>query len=326
MIARPQTGQVPADSRDRVARWAEGQVAVRSVILFGSRARGDFGPDSDWAIAVLFDGDRSCLSGLPQVLDGCPVDWIPIRRWRALRQRNVCSVSHAVATAGLCLHGNPLPLPERNGINTLAGWDNLCQSGNCLVTALSALSHYWTRPAHGRWGYEPQVAVNSAWAGELLCKCVLHMRGVEPRRSHSVEELCRALESKRANDSLLPWLRSCHGQTSAAHLDRYQDHMREGIGTSGLRLGHALHAFPPVLARATRVSDRPASERWVDQLQVLGDSLLASECPSEILRHVDAGLGEALRGLEESLNVAGETWCAPRAHSRHGFTVHFHSC
>lgn len=314
MPRRPRTEPVPADFRERVVSWAEDQAAVSSVVLFGSRARGDHGPDSDWDIAVLFDGDRPCLSGLPRVLHGRPVDWIPIRRSRALRQRNVCSVSHAVATAGLCLHGEPLPMPERSDINTLAGWDNLYQACNCLVTALSALSHYWTRPAHGRWGYEPQVAVNSAWAGELLCKCVLHMRGVEPRRSHSVEELCRALERKRADDSLLPWLRSCDGQSSAAHLDLYQDHKREGIATSGLRLGHALHAFPRVLAMATRVSERPESKRWIDHLQILGErlqggreSLRDSECPSEILRHVDAGLGEALRGLEESLNVAGET-------------------
>lgn len=141
-------------------------------------------------------------------------------------------------------------------------------------TAQGALSHYWTRPARGRRRDELQVAVNCAWVGELAVQMrATHARGVEPRRSHSVEEFCGALEHKRANDPLLPWLRSCDRQTSMVRLDTYLDHEREGIATSGLRLGHALYALPRVLATATHTSARAESKRWVDQLRILGERL-----------------------------------------------------
>lgn len=60
---------VPAGFQQRVGRWAEGRPAVTSVILFGSQARGDNGPDSDWDIAVLFDGHRPSLAGRPRLLE-----------------------------------------------------------------------------------------------------------------------------------------------------------------------------------------------------------------------------------------------------------------
>ncbi len=37
--------------------WAQDVPEIRAVLLFGSRARGDARPDSDWDICVVVDGD-----------------------------------------------------------------------------------------------------------------------------------------------------------------------------------------------------------------------------------------------------------------------------
>ena len=43
----------------KVRAWAESIPEVRSVILYGSRARGDHQPDSDWDICILLENANS---------------------------------------------------------------------------------------------------------------------------------------------------------------------------------------------------------------------------------------------------------------------------
>ena len=66
LLDRPDA-QVPEALLDAVVR----HYRPRRVILFGSRGRGDAGPDSDWDLLVVVD-------------DGAPVegDWNADRRWR----------------------------------------------------------------------------------------------------------------------------------------------------------------------------------------------------------------------------------------------------
>ena len=291
---------VPEEFRERVTRWAEDRPEVISVILFGSRARGDDGPDSDWDIAVLFEGVAPSFSGLPTTLEDRPVDWVPIERERAVRQRNVCGVSHAIASVGRCLHGPPLPSPERKEMNLPAAWDRLFEARNAMLSAISGLADYWHMPPESRWGFESRVAVSSASAGELLCKAALFLRGVEPRRSHSVEELCRDLESEFRSDRLLGILRRCNGKAARAHLDTYGDDPRESIAESARRLACTLLAFPVVQHAVRDASALTDTQPWLKRLASLEGRLeeelrrlRSSDCPPDALRGIEAGFETA---------------------------------
>ncbi len=78
-----------------VTRIAAG-LPVQRIILFGSRARGDAGPDSDYDLAVVWDCplqrlDRSLavlrlLRGLPQPIDILPLTPEELRTGAGLRR------------------------------------------------------------------------------------------------------------------------------------------------------------------------------------------------------------------------------------------------
>ena len=125
MQAAGQPAKVPGEFIERVSRWAQDQPTPVSVILFGSRARGDHGPESDWDIALVYEGALPSLKGLPRSIDDRDVDWSLMERSGAIRRLNVCGIPHAAAADGLCLHGAPLPRPETNEANIAATWDNL---------------------------------------------------------------------------------------------------------------------------------------------------------------------------------------------------------
>lgn len=81
------------------------------VILFGSRARGDFGPDSDWDLLVVLDDDAP-----PENLElraGCEVasgsrvlaDVVPCRKhWFDYKRDVVNSLAWIAATQGVVVY------------------------------------------------------------------------------------------------------------------------------------------------------------------------------------------------------------------------------
>lgn len=166
-----------------------------------------------------------------------------------------------------------------------------------MGTAIAGLADYWTRPPERRKGYESRVVVNGALAGELLCKAALYLRGVEPRRSHSVQGLRDDLERELGSDALLTLLRRCNGRSSRAHLDSCSNHEREGIATSSRRLGQVLRAFP-AMQRAVRELFEPAEAKpWLEDLALLEhrvqdemERLRKSACPPGMLRSIVAGI------------------------------------
>lgn len=297
VVGKPES--VPDGFMERVTGWARGQPDEVSVILFGSRARGDHGSDSDWDFALLYEGELPSLEGLPSRLENRDVDWVPIERSRAVRRRNICGVPNAVAADGLCLHGTALPRPERKDVNVRSAWDLLYEAHSEMRGGMHALADYWMQPPRRRWGYDTSAARQGSKAGELLCKAVLSMRGVEPRRSHSVSELCDDLERASPGDPLLPLLRSCDGLTENAHVSVYPglDHPREEIGVSALRLAAVLRSSGEVLAALCDVSF--ANEGRVGLAEVVArrealrsgmDQMQSSDCPRETLLQIKAAL------------------------------------
>ncbi len=298
MSAAAQPATIPAEFTKRVNRWAQRQPGPVSVILFGSRARGDHGPESDWDFALVFDGECPSLAGLPRTLGDRDIDWAPIERSHAMRRLNVCGLPHAVAADGRCLRGDPLPRPERRDMNLRDAWDNLSQACGEMSIAMVALNRYWRRVQRLRWGYNTTVARQGASAGELLCKAVMNMRGMEPQRSHSVSELCDDLQREFPGDPLLALLRDCDGQTEKAHVSVYpnQSFGREEIDLSARRLAAALRASGDVLAAACEVSfpseGRDGMDEVDDQRANLRHDiarLRSRDCPRDIGRLIQAG-------------------------------------
>ena len=298
----PPAGQpatIPPEFLEHVNRWAQRQPDPVSVILFGSRARGDHGPESDWDIALVFEGECPSLDGLPRALGDRDIDWAPIELSHAMRQLNVCGLPHAVAADGRCLRGDPLPRPERRDMNLRHAWDNLVEAHGEMRRGMDALADYWVLPARLRWGYDTAVARHGAMAGELLCKAVMNMRGMEPRRSHSVAELCDAMQREFPGDPLLPLLRDCDGQTEKAHVNVYaeMEFGREDVDLSARRLAAALRASGDVLAAACDLSFSREGRSGMEHVALRRalicaqmDDLRATDCPRNIRGVIQAGI------------------------------------
>ena len=283
---------------ERVTSWAREQPTPVSVILFGSRARGDYGPDSDWDMALIYEGAPPSLDGLPRSIDGRDVDWSPMERSRAIRQLNVCGIPHAAAADGLCLHGAPLPTPEWSEVNIAAAWDSLFEAHCEIHQCIRSLADHWTRPSDLRRGYYTAAARQSAMAGELLCKAVMSMRGLEAQGSHSVVDLCKTIERAYPADPLLPLLRECNGETARAHLNVYTDvpFQREPVDASARRLAGVLHAFGEVIATVCDVSFAVEDRATLKVVAVQRDAirlelrrLRSSDCPRDTLQRIEVG-------------------------------------
>ena len=294
-----QPASVPGEFIERVSRWAEGQPTRVSVILFGSRARGDHGPESDWDIALVYEGERPQLEELPHRIGDAPVEWVPLDRDWALQRLNVCGIPHAAAADGLCLHGTPLPTPERKDMNMPNAWGFLYQGYRAMDFASNALAKYWNTPPAGHCGHDSGLAFHSALAAELACKAVLSIRGVEPRRSHSVAELCDDLAREHPADPFLPALLELNGRTATAHVGIYPNHEipPEKIGVSTRRLVRALHLYRKVLLAACDVSFVEEGRDALKQLGLRLDTIFAeverlesSNCPRDIRLQMQAGL------------------------------------
>lgn len=92
------------------------------MILYGSRARGDHRSESDWDIALVYEGECPPVEELARELGGARIWWASMDRSRALDRLNVCGIEHAAATGGRCLYGDPLPTPGRKDPDTRDAW------------------------------------------------------------------------------------------------------------------------------------------------------------------------------------------------------------
>ncbi len=323
VVTDRQPASIPPELQESIDRWAERQPASAAVsaILFGSRARGDYGPESDWDIALVYDGRCPQTSGMLSRLGDTTIDWVPLARSKAVRYLNVCGLPRAVAADGIVLHGDPLPRPERNDMNIDSAWYYVATAHGKTRGCVNELASYWRRAAFDREGENAFVAESSSKAGEFLCKAVLSLRGVEPRRSHSVKALCDDLENAFPSDPLLPFLRRCDGQTAKAHLGEYLDHrtFRESMGdpaesieVSSERIANVLRATSEVAAAvadvSTLVEGRSSLEsfsfRDAEVLTEL-DWLAATVCPPETLRRIMDGknAGPSIPDLWERLEM-----------------------
>lgn len=239
------TGLSDRDVRNRllaVAREAVRSPAIDAVVLFGSRARGDFRPDSDWDVALIAKADcghpdvlatRKRIEGLGQHAEF----EIWERTTQYLRENAGRSnlVAGAVATQGVPLAGQwPLTPAEHDGQQSMdLEIMRVQQAGVCEFIAsgwLAAGMQYGDSDPDAR-----RVSYLSGLAAELLAKDIVASHSVQPVRSHDLYGLAEQLEglplqaweSEEQRTEEVEALREMNGITARLHLGVYIDHPTE---------------------------------------------------------------------------------------------------
>ena len=244
-MATPITGLSDREIRSRlaaVAREAVRSPAIDAVVLFGSRARGDSHPDSDWDVALIANSDL----GHPDMvatrkrierLDRHAAFEVWERTTQYLRENADKSnlMAGAVVTQGVALAGEwPLARAEKDG-RLIMDLDimRVQQAGVCEFIAsgwLAAGMQYGESDPDTR-----RVSYLSGLAAELLAKDIVASHSVQPARSHDLFGLAdqlehlplQAWESVEQRREEVEALREMNGITVKLHLGIYSDHPAE---------------------------------------------------------------------------------------------------
>ena len=217
--------QIRAAAEASLTRWP----AASAVLLFGSRARGDHLPSSDWDLAVVTDDPRGCPPDLPLLdlaeLDplGIDVAFISdddIRRHRNLLGRLGCALARdARPIAGSWRPPAGLKEPEIDHAIYVAEIKNsLARFSEALRSAFHALHN---SSAAGSQNALDNFVNRSANAAEHLAKAMLVRNGRQPR---SVFDLSRLAEGIATEDpELAKTVRSLNGHTRVDHTRHYSN-------------------------------------------------------------------------------------------------------
>jgi uncharacterized protein len=182
--------------------------------LFGSHARGDSGPSSDWDFLVVLSDDapdelldsghiwNACIRKLP-----VPADVIPVRESEFATMRAFAgSLCRTVALEGQQIYGEVVP-PNPITLAYLQAAEE----------DLDAARRLFAPPANRLGSYHLQQTA------EKLAKAVLTGRGIHPTKEHRLSELSALLPNGD------PWKNRLD---ALAHLDRFATTFRYP-GTSG---------------------------------------------------------------------------------------------
>lgn len=212
--------QIRAAAEASLTRWP----AASAVLLFGSRARGDNLPSSDWDLAVVADDPRGRPPDLPLFdLDPEEVDLTfisdaDIRRHRNRLGRLGCALTRdARPIAGSWRPPAGLKEPEMDPGTYLAEIENsLARFGEALLEARLAL---FKPSAAGAQVSAASFVNRSADAAEHLAKAMLLRNGRQPRAIHDLGRLADGIAAE--DPDLAETVRSLDGQTQADHTRHY---------------------------------------------------------------------------------------------------------
>ena len=213
-------------SRATLAAWPEAQAAV----LFGSRARGDHRPDSDWDVAfIVHSGPEASvgLGGIGALPEDLPADGLPpdVQRFaisKDLLRRKAGAIGHValgIARDGRILAGTwTRPQVERVFMQSYEYGRCVCHAAFFMqqaaedISRLGAICH-WGEDAHRcRWFLK-----NSADAGEQLAKGMLGRHGIDFARSHDMTVRARLAEEAGFPD-LARTVTALDGRTRGHHM------------------------------------------------------------------------------------------------------------
>ena len=217
--------RIRAAAEATLQRWP----AASAVLLFGSRARGDHLPTSDWDLAVVTDDPRNLPSDLPLLdlaelhhpnMDVAFISGDDIRRQRNLLGRLGFSLSRdARPIAGRWSPPAGLKEPVMDHQKYV---EEIANSLRRFSEALRwAFAGFRDPTAVAAQGSVDSFVNRSADAAEHLAKAMLVRNGHEPRSIHNLPHLADGISSE--SPGLAEAIRSLNGGTQADHTRHYAD-------------------------------------------------------------------------------------------------------
>ena len=298
-------------------------------MLFGSRARGDHRPDSDWDVAfILKDGSAALHGGFGALPEGLPADSLPSEVQRlaipeALLRRKACAIGHValgIARDGRTLAGTWSRPQVEHVLMQPYEYGNLITNA---ATFMEEAANRISRIGIGDWVNDARVCTRfltrSANAGEHLAKAMLGRHGIDFARSHDMTVRARLAEEAGLS-GLARTVTALNGLTRAQHVAHYGSappteedcrHAVQRLHAVIAGLGEELDREDPALAsaaaslRVSTLADTRAGLEALDPARALPPAPGAPEdgqaCIDVLVRARDP-LAEALAALEDRLD------------------------
>ena len=197
-MLRP-TPSVPQALLQEARRLVDREPAIEAIVLFGSRARGEAGPESDYDLAVVSTATNRDVHALCEPLARADeaVQIVPVAPQALRTYRNTCNrVERAVVVDGQPLAGawrRPRHRKEACEMDHAAfanGFTSFISSADATIRDIArARAEAATGTNNG--------AFNAFRAGEHAAKATLSLYGLTPRKLHGVNQLAEQLRSSR---------------------------------------------------------------------------------------------------------------------------------
>ena len=227
--------------------WPE----ARAAVLFGSRARGNHRPDSDWDVAFIVRGDGERLGSVPS---GVPFAVPGVRRShyvneiaipeRLVARKALCigHVGRGIVVDGKILAGDWLrPKLQRKPFMETDRYEKWVHTSLSFVKGAVAASSDigLLDDRHQHLAEADSFVACTANAAEHLAKAVMGRHGLDARHSHDLHRLADQARSA-GHEALAEDVLRMNGATRDDHKARYD-------GADAESLGHAIARLPVVL-------------------------------------------------------------------------------
>jgi len=281
-----------AQQQERIRRAAEETLrrwpAAQAAVLFGSRARGEHRPDSDWDVAIITARSGPRPDGLP-LFDLDYTD-IPVLTAERIRQRAnaLGGVECDIVRDGTLLAGH-WDRPPIEGKPVMTEEDYKKWMAGALGHAVEAVMQLQVAASTSDWVLTSTACdgfvAATADAAERVGKGVLARQGIHPHRTHDMSLLAQQLEKHVKNQEPISAPRREYFQRLAGRLrmlngdtrrDHKSDYPEEPVSAAecvraGQRLVQTLALWADEIKRAKigqlAASGRVAAVRMRDDLR-----------------------------------------------------------
>ncbi len=296
-------------AEETLAVWPEAKAAA----LFGSRARGDHLPSSDWDVAFITrTGDR--VTAIP---DGFPIETLfwdvqALALPESVARRKALSIGHVgrgVARDGKLLaggwngprpDGEPAMEPERYRKFIFIASDHI-EHAAMKVTEPGMGGDWWLA-----FDVADLFVARTAGAAEHLAKAMLGRRGIDPHPTHGVDQLADQT-AREGHSALAEDIRGMDGFTKEDHVAGYE-------GTASARLQNAIRRLPTVVRRlALELASAAEDPKFADVVAQVATVVTRKAAARDTLRLA------IVRDASDPSPPPQHRWLAPLVVARESF-------
>ncbi len=226
--------ELVAACREALRQWPQ----ARAAVLFGSRARGTQGSDSDWDVAIVIEGDEPRYPDLATSVfprQDFPDVLARVDAWALSEddlERRACvlgTLPYAICRDGQMLAGQwrkpgPAQMAKEAALDPEDWTYRMRLAVMKIAAAITPIedvanSATWTDSAAHCSG----LVQATADAAELLVKAVIERRGVPADRSHDIAKLAAEFAAQRPDETALAErIAALDGVSRRHHVEIYQ--------------------------------------------------------------------------------------------------------